>query len=403
MSTQMSERNQVRDAGREAGGHLLDSLTDPGEQAVPEAQAAKNIAALVERFRQAAAALKELRFPGADGVQRSVHELPWYALIGAPGAGNSTTVLESGLNFPRLLEDGDPQIVGVGGTRYCEWWFSDSAVLLDTAGRYVAHEARGRSDVYAGTAAWHGFLALLKQHRPDRPLNGALVTLSVTDLLLWSKAERQHFAAHVRMRLAELYAGLDARFPVYLVLTKLDLLAGFAEFFESLDDAARAQVWGTTFAPDADPISIGKTYESDFQVLQDRLNAQMMARLGEEDDLARRAAIYRFPQQFHALGPLLVEFLAMAFSTLVDHHPLMLRGVYFTSAAREGKPVDRVLRTLERAFKLPRRKAVTVRSAQGAYFLERLVKDVILREAGLAVSGEAPGQHSPPFHMPDGV
>lgn len=383
-----------------AGEDLLDLLSDPGDQAVPDEQAAKNLAALVERFKQAVAALKELRFVLEDGVQRSAHTLPWYALIGAPGAGNSALVRNAGLNFPDLLDDAEPQIVGVGGTRYCEWWFSDAAVLLDTAGRYVAHEAKGRSDVYAGTAAWHGFLNVLKTHRPDRPLNGAVVTLSVTDLLLWSKPERQHFAAHVRMRLAELYSGLDVRFPVYLVLTKLDLLAGFAEFFDALDAEGRAQVWGTTFALDADPITIGRTYEADFEILQARLNAEMLARVEEEGDLARRAAIYRFPQQFHALGPLLVEFLAMAFATLIDHHPLMLRGVYFTSTLREGKPVDRVMRTLERAFKLPRRAAGPAEKADRSYFVERLVKEVILGEAALAVSGEASGGHSPPFHLP---
>ncbi len=383
-----------------AGEQLLDRLSDPGDQAVPDEQAAKNLAALVERFKRAVAALKALRFAGADGVQRAVHSLPWYALIGAPGAGNSALVRNSGLNFPDLLQDGEPRIVGVGGTRYCEWWFSDAAVLLDTAGRYVAHEAKGRSDVYAGTAAWHGFLNVLKAHRPDQPLNGAIVTLSVTDLLLWSKPERQHFAAHVRMRLAELYSGLDVRFPVYLVLTKLDLLAGFAEFFDALDAEGRAQVWGTTFALDADPITIGRTYEADFEVLQARLNAEMLARVEEEGDLARRAAIYRFPQQFHALGPLLVEFLAMAFATMINHHPLMLRGVYFTSTSREGKPVDRVMRTLERAFKLPRRAAGPAENADRSYFVERLVKEVILGEAALPVSGEAPGSHSPPFHLP---
>ena len=385
-----------------AGEQLLDSLADPGGQAVPDAQAAKDIEALGERFKAAASALRTMRFTGADGVQRFVHELPWYAVIGAPDSGNSTALRNSGLRFPPLFEDGDPQVVGVGGTRYCEWWFSDEAVLLDTAGRYVAHEARGRSDVHAGTAAWHGFLALLKKHRPQQPLNGAIVTLSVTDLLLWSKAERQHFSAHVRMRLAELYAGLDARFPVYLLVTKMDLLAGFAEFFENLDAHGRDQVWGTSFPLAADPVSVGKTYANDFEALQNRLYAEMLARIAEVGDLAGRAAIYRFPQQFHALGPLLVEFLTTAFSTLIDHHPLMLRGVYFSSATQSGKPVDRVMRTLERAFKLKPRAVVAPSEAGKSYFMSRLLREVILPEAALAIVGAPPGRVSPPFQPVSG-
>lgn len=389
MSANMDARN--------AGEQLLESLADLGSQAVPDEEAAKNIAALGERFKATVAVLKDLRFAGEGGVQRSVHELPWYAVIGAPECGSSTLLRNSGLNFPQLLEDGGPQVTGVGGTRYCEWWFSDEAVLLDTAGRYVAHEAKGRSDVYGGTAAWHGFLELLKKHRSRQPLNGAIVSVSVTDLLLWSKAERQHFAAHVRMRLAELYAGLDARFPVYLLVTKMDLLAGFAGFFENLDARGRAQVWGTTFATDAGPIDIGKSYAADFALLQNRLYAEMLGRIEEEGDLARRAAIYRFPQQFHALGPLLGEFLGMAFSTLVDHHPLMLRGVYFTSATQTGKPVDRVMRTLERAFKLQRRELAATGEGSHSYFVSGLLKEVIFPEAVLAVAGELPGRISPPI------
>src|SRR6185369_5525917 len=160
------------------------------------------------------------------------------------------------------------QLTGVGGTRYCEWWFSDEAVFLDTAGRYVAHETKNLKDALAGSAAWHAFLGLLKRERPLRPINGAIVTVSVTDLLLWAKAERQQFAAHVRMRLSELYAGLGTRFPVYLLVTKMDLLAGFIEFFGGLDDEQRAQVWGTTFAGGRDPVDIARDYAADFAQLQ---------------------------------------------------------------------------------------------------------------------------------------
>ena len=80
----------------------------------------------------------------------------------------------------------------------------------------------------------------------------------------------------------------------------------------------------------------------------------MLARLHEERDLQRRAAIYRFPQQFHAMGPLVGEFLAQAFGTQVNHKPLQLRGVYFTSGTQEGNPIDRVLVALARTFRLER-------------------------------------------------
>lgn len=376
---------------RAEGAEMFRRMVDLGPQVSADDPAAKNIEALRERFESTVAALE------ARGT--SPHELPWYVVIGAPGSGNSTVLLNSGLGIAPRPDEGTAQVTGVGGTRYCEWWFTDSAVFLDIAGRYVAHEARKQSDVLAGSAAWHGFLGLMRQHRPRQPVSGAIITVSVTDLLLWTKSERQQFAAHVRMRLAELYSGLGTRFPAYLVVTKMDLLAGFAEFFGAMDDEARQQVWGTTFDPGTDPHVISSEYAADFARLQDRLYAQMLARLQEEPDLVRRASIYRFPQQFHAIGPLVGEILGLAFSTHVDYQPLMLRGVYFISATQAGKPIDRVMRTLERAFKLEH-KEVEATGPGKPYFMGRLVRDVILAEAFLAgdegLESSATGQAPPP-------
>jgi len=368
----------------DARAQLFKRMAALGPPDVPDESAIETLTALREKFESSTGSLVEGRIKRSDGTNLPVHELPWYVVIGAPGSGNSTLLANSGLHFPLQGEDNPPQLTGVGGTRYCEWWFSDEAVFIDTAGRYVAHEARNLKDALAGSAAWHAFLGLLKEGRPARPLNGAIVTVSVTDLLLWAKAERQQFAAHVRMRLSELYAGLNSRFPVYLVFTKMDLLAGFAEIFAAMNDEERTQVWGTTFDAGADPVDLAKTYSADFAVLQGRLYAEMLDRLEKEPDLARRAAIYRFPQQFHALGPLVQEFLGMAFAMQVDHRPTMLRGAYFVSAKQAGKPIDRVMRTLERAFKVAHREVEVSGSAQ-SYFVTRLLREVMFPEAGLAV------------------
>jgi type VI secretion system protein ImpL len=368
---------------RSDGAELFRQMVDLGPQVAPDDPAAGSIAAKRERFESTVAAL--------EGAGKSVHERPWYVVIGAPGSGNSAVLQNSGLGLAQQAADGPPQVTGVGGTRYCDWWFTDAAVFIDIAGRYVAHETKSHRDVLAGSAAWHGFLGLVRRYRPQQPVSGAIVTVSVTDLLLWTKPERQQFAAHVRMRLAELYAGLGTRFPVYLLVTKMDLLAGFAEFFGNLDDAAREQVWGTTFDYGIDPMEASKHYAADFSVLQDRLYAHMLGRLEQEPDLVRRASIYRFPQQFHAIGPLVEEMVGLAFSTHVDYQPLMLRGVYFTSATQAGKPIDRVMRTLERAFKFEHVEPEVVGPGK-PFFMARLLREVILPEAGLAVDDDLPWQ-----------
>ena len=377
---------------------LLDQIAasepaNSGSDRNADARVAQELESIQARFKQAAEDLQDARFPSPDGRSRAIDEMPWYVLIGPPGSGKTTALLNSGLRFPLYTAETGASVPGVGGTRNCDWWFADEAVLLDTAGRYTTQE----SDRKADAAAWHGFLALLKQFRPQRPLNGALVTASVLDLMLWSKAERARFATHVRMRLTEMYAALNQRFPVYALVTKMDLLAGFTEFFGDYDQTARQQVWGTTFEHDVDPALIAQPYAKDFAALEERLDAEMLARLHEEPDLQRRAAIYRFPQQFHPLGPLVGEFLAQAFGAQVNHRPLQLRGVYFTSGTQEGNPIDRVLAAMARSFKLERATAVVGTGTGKSYFITRLLRDVVFPEHGLAAVETPPP--APPYEQ----
>ena len=352
------------------------------------ARAAHEIEVLRARFEEAAAILRNTRFKGPDGENRYVHELPWYVFIGAPGSGKTTALVNAGLNFPLKAVGGDPAFAGVGGTRNCDWWFTDEAVLLDTAGRYTTQE----SDLEADAAAWQGFLGLIKRFRPRRPLNGALVTLSMSDLMLWSEDERKRYAWHVRARVAELYERLGVRFPVYLLVTKSDLLAGFMEFFGELDADARKRVWGVTFDVPGEAIvtgTPGQRFADEFGELERRLDAEMLVRLQEERDLQRRAAAYRFPQEFQGVGPLIEQFLDAAFIGVQGAPEPLLRGVYFTSGTQEGNPIDRVLGTLARSFKLERTAGPAVAAGSGkSFFLSRLVREVIFQESGLASSDE---------------
>jgi type VI secretion system protein ImpL len=363
--------------------------TGSGEMADSAARAEREIAILRARFEEAAAILRKTRFKGTDGEDRYVHELPWYVFIGAPGSGKTTALINAGLNFPLKAVGGDPALAGIGGTRNCDWWFTEEAVLLDTAGRYTTQE----SDREADAAAWQGFLGLVKRFRPRRPLNGALVTLSVSDLMLWGEEERKRYAWHVRARIAELHERLGVRFPVYLLVTKADLLAGFVEFFGELDAEARKRVWGASFGLSGDGFSSGtpgQRFADEFGDLERRLNSEMLVRLQEERDLQRRAAIYRFPQEFHGVGPLVEQFLDAAFLGVQGAPEPLLRGVYFTSGTQEGNPIDRVLGTLARSFRLERTAGPALAAGSGkSFFLTRLVREVIFPEAGLAGSDES--------------
>lgn len=375
----------ARDARRNR--RLMEGLV-AGAQTPPAAEpGAKEMAVIGRRFEQAVALLRRSRIGGrhpwlaALTGRPFVYELPWYIIIGAPGAGKTTALINSGLEFPLSDAVGQKVIRGIGGTRHCDWWFASEAVLIDTAGRYTTHD----SDREVDRAAWLGFLELLTRYRPRRPINGVLLTLSVSDLLGASPERRLAHATELRERIEELHHHLGIAFPVYVLVTKCDLLAGFMEFFVDFDKDERSQVWGVTFPYEAGtgdgPLS---RMDSDFAALEKRLNECLLDRLHGERDRERRAAVYGFPQQWHLLRQTLVDVLQAMLTGMREELKPCVRGVYFTSATQEGTPMDRALGGLARALGLSSRIVAASRPTGKTFFVTRLLREVVFAEAGLA-------------------
>src|ERR1700683_4427046 len=145
----VDHRRRRRDAALAAA--VAQAEPDPTAMATAE-----EAAAVSEKLTAALAALRKAR-----GTRGYLYEQPWYVIIGPPGAGKTTALLNAGLRFPLASEMGQTAVAGVGGTRLCEWWFTDDAVLIDTAGRYTTQD----SDATADKQSWFAFLDLLKENR----------------------------------------------------------------------------------------------------------------------------------------------------------------------------------------------------------------------------------------------
>jgi len=336
-------------------------------------------AQLQGRFQEAVETLRKRR-------RGNLYALPWYVVIGPPGSGKSTLLQNSGLNFPLSERFGKEALRGVGGTRNCDWWFTDEAVFLDTAGRYTTQD----SDRAADSTAWGEFLKLLRRYRKRRPINGVIVAMSLSDLMVLDEAGRQEHAHAIRRRLDELSEHLKIGVPVYLMLTKCDLVAGFGEFFDDLNPELRSQVWGMSFALGKTMDgSAAKAFADEYRLLLDRLNTRTLDRLHAERDRGRRAAVLSFPQQLAALGETARQFVEGVFAGHAYGTPPLLRGVYLTSGTQEGTPIDRMMGAVARTFGLDAARVHAPGAQRRTFFVERLLKEVLFRESGLAGTNPA--------------
>lgn len=280
---------------------------------------------------------------------RYLYQKPWYLVVGMPDAGKTTALVNSGLSFPLPSQTGAvndlPAMVTLGGTANCDWWLTDEAVLIDTAGRYSAQDNQNINDRATDKAEWLSFLGLLRKHRTRAPINGAIVTINIGHLVMLTSEDRMAYAAQIRTRLAELRKELGIRFPVYVMVTKMDLLEGFLEYMRSLNES-RSQVWGFTLPyskngktiTEKDTALLQRQLQEELQKLTLRLKDGRSNRFREEYDSEEgRRRLHALPQGFAGLTDPLVQTISALFKdSTYDATELntMLRGVYFTSAAQ---------------------------------------------------------------------
>jgi type VI secretion system protein ImpL len=351
-----------------------DKLKNVSDEAIK-----KEIGTLQQRMVQAHDILKHAKL----SKNKSVYELPWYIMIGPPGSGKTTAIQHSGLEYPLKEKMGVDMIQGVGGTRNCDWWFTNKAVLIDTAGRYTTHDSNKKQD----SRAWEGFLGLLKKYRPIRPINGIIISMGLSDLLSQTKTERNLHARAIKQRLQELQNQLGMTFPVYVLLSKCDLVAGFNEFFDSFEKEDCEQIWGVTFPLETDnEDSIVSGFNKEFHALLKNLNDKVNARLKNERNQERKRVIYEFPKQLRLLQSAADDFLKEIFSPNSYEVAPMLRGVYLTSATQEGAPIDKLpsdLLTSNRTY-------VNTNNSNPSrsYFIKHLLEDVIFPEKDLATTNK---------------
>ena len=299
-----------------------------------------------------------------------IYQLPWYAIIGPSGAGKTTALLNSGLGFPTAVAGEYRALRGQPNTPNCDWWFTDEAVLIDTAGRYVTQDINAQADA----EGWKGFLDLLKRHRPLQPLNGVVVAIPAPDFA--DRAKMAGHAENIRARLSEITTTLGLDLPIYLLITKADLLAGFREYFARNTDAESDQVMGSTAPGTA---SNDEAVLSGFDALVTSISSRVVDRMQNEAQLPLRGQIATFPAQLASLRKPIAELLAALGQKTRYEGASRVRGVYLASGTQTGSPVDRILQTVG----LPPSASEHAVGRGRSYFLKRFFSDLVFPEQGL--------------------
>ena len=165
-----------------------------------------------------------------------LYVLPWYLILGESGAGKTSAIKNTNLNSP-ISELS--QMVEIPVTRNCEWWFFEQAIILDTAGRYTIPLDSGPD-----LEEWEEFLTLLAKYRKREPINGVIVTIAADKLQSFIEAQLSDEGLSARRRIDQLMHVLGAKIPVYVMVSKMDLVQGMVEFSSMLPKEYLNQAMG---------------------------------------------------------------------------------------------------------------------------------------------------------------
>ncbi|CSA25966.1 IcmF-like protein [Vibrio cholerae] len=264
----------------------------------------------------------------------------------------------------------------------------DESVLIDPDGELLTQGNRSEeNDGALERRLWLHFVDWLDRTRSRRPLNGIVLALDVAYLATATASERKAYANLLRARLRELMETLSTRLPVYIALTKLDLLHGFEPFFKHYTKSQREEVLGFTFSMDSvDNLdSWLEEFASEYTQFVSRVNGMLPHAVAAPMTLEERNAIYSFTRQISGLKEILQQFFQEALASDQFSTSALVRGAYFTSVYQQGVPTNAFDDAASRRYGLSH----AINTAQRAknstvYFTQKLFTHIIYPEAGLA-------------------
>ncbi|MFC3395162.1 type VI secretion system membrane subunit TssM [Brenneria rubrifaciens] len=315
--------------------------------------------------------------------KRALYAMPWYLTIGLAGSGKSSLINRANpankLN-PKL----DAELREYADDQQVSSWVGESAVIWDPSGQLFAQPKSDDDPAERRYARlWQHLLQWLNLNRHRQPLNGVVLTLDIAWLAQAGVAERKAYAQVMKARLQEVAAIINTRLPLYVTLTRLDMLSGFDRVYRQLNREARQAVLGVTFTLEA---SHGKDWLEELTLFWDEwvthLNDNLPEMLLSQSDRSVRNSVFAFVRQLAGLKDYVVDVLT---ETLANGEAqFIVRGVYASSVYQQGVPFDAFAQSASRRYQLPEPVNSALRGESNTFFVQRLFSNVIFPEAGLA-------------------
>jgi type VI secretion system protein ImpL len=290
------------------------------EDAIVDARLGKSQKELMKDLRKTwNGAVKALRKSHLKLRGDPLYVLPWYMVFGKPSSGKSTSLKNAKLLTPamELSEHAD------GSTLNLEWWLYDQAIIIDTAGRYAVPDVDKRD-----RKEWATLLSMLSRHKQKEPLNGLVIVVAADRLLECSEEELVEEGQQVRAGINELMEKLEIQMPVYLMVTKCDLVDQFTNWCNYLPEESFLQVMG--YLSEEQVTDIDQELDKAFDTVLNRIKELRLLMMERSDNLDD--SLIELPDNMEKLRKGLHAFAQTALKDNLYQETPKFRGLYFSSS-----------------------------------------------------------------------
>lgn len=297
---------------------------------------------LEKNCRHAQNWLKKIFIPHQEKLI-TANKLPSYYLIGSAGAGKTALLTHSGLSFTHTAQLVPQQISGtLEPTRHCNWWVAQQALIIDVPGRYLEHDDSAGQAPY-----WQDLLSSV-----DLAIAGVIIAINTDACITQNRLAWQQHQDTLKQYLQTLARQIKQPLKISLCITKLDLLAGFTDYFADLGIEEQAQAFGINFSNIAthNQAQLLDIFNAEFAKLLQRLHERVLWRLSHERNANKRSLIQNFPLQLESIKTALTDLL-QTITEVIHYYPhLQLQGYYFCSSLQTGQPYDNLVDNLRQQF-----------------------------------------------------
>ncbi|MDR3285511.1 MAG: hypothetical protein LBS83_02395 [Holosporales bacterium] len=251
------------------------------------------------------------------------YKKPWFLVLGATGSGKSTLMQHFDLTSApwqnELVEGIDTE---------CNWFFLPNGVALDIKGALFLE----KENIAADEIGWESLKRLLARYRSAKPIDSIILTISAEDLYGKNRIPKLQCierAKYISQKLSLFQDYLGIKIPVYVIITKTDIIPGYKEFCKNIPADVKNQMFGWS-----NPYSIDTAYMPSWTQEAVSSVAEKVIDINMDiccnDALNKpKDSLFVFPYELEKVGESLLIYTDQIFKADSYKSNVLLRGIFF--------------------------------------------------------------------------